>query len=272
MKELPVKQRINKYLASVGVAARRKIDTMIEEGRVVVNGKKARLGQKVDPAADRIVVDGKQVAATSQKLEYIAIYKPRGVVSTVKDTHNRKKVVDLVGSDKRLYPVGRLDFESEGLMFLTNDGNFANLLMHPRYHVPKTYEVKFLGGVSSFKIEALKTGVRLSDGVTAPAEVTILDPAGRGSLLKITLFEGRNRQIRRMAEKLHLHVLSLKRVAIGEVALGTMKAGDWRNLSASEVKSLIEESSFSPKQTQLRENVGNNQRNVDNDKGKNYKT
>jgi pseudouridine synthase len=230
--------RINKYLASAGVAARRKIDEMIEQGKVSVNGKKAVLGLKVDPEKDKITINGKPVSLEKEELEYIAIYKPRGVVSTVIDTHARKKVVDLVDTDKRLYPVGRLDFESEGLMFLTNDGNLANMMMHPRYHVPKTYEVKFLGGVSPTKVEAMRRGVRLTDGITAPAEVTILDAEGKGTLLKITLFEGRNRQIRRMAEKLRLHVLKLKRVAIGPIDLGDLESGGWRGLTPTEVQSL----------------------------------
>ena len=230
--------RINKYLASVGIAARRKVDEMIEQGKVSVNGKRAVLGLKVDPEKDKITINGRAVSAEKEELEYIAIYKPRGVVSTVIDTHAREKVVDLVDSDKRLYPVGRLDFESEGLMFLTNDGEFANMLMHPRYHVPKTYEVKFLGGVSPTKILAMRRGVRLTDGITAPAEVTIMDAQGRGSVLKITLFEGRNRQIRRMAETLRLHVIKLKRVEIGPIKLDTLKPGKWRKLTTTEVLSL----------------------------------
>lgn len=232
------KVRINKYLASVGVAARRKIDEMIEQGKVSVNGKKAALGLKVDPEKDKIAINGRPVSAKKEEFEYIAIYKPRGVVSTVRDTHSREKIVDLIDSNNRLYPVGRLDFESEGLMFLTNDGDFANKLMHPRYHVPKTYEVRFLGGVSPTKIQAMKRGVRLTDGTTAPAEVTILDPEGRGTILKITLFEGRNRQIRRMAEQLRLHVTKLKRVEIGPVKLEDLTPGKSRNLTPTEVQSL----------------------------------
>lgn len=232
------KVRINKYLASAGIAARRKIDEMIEQGKVAVNGKKAVLGLKVDPQKDKITLNGRVVTAKKEDFEYIAIYKPRGVVSTVADTHAREKIVDLVDSHKRLYPVGRLDFESEGLMFLTNDGDFANKLMHPRYHVPKTYEVKFLGGVSPTKIQAMQRGVRLTDGTTAPAEVKIMDPEGRGTILKITLFEGRNRQIRRMAEQLRLHVTKLKRVAIGPIELGDLKSGSYRGLTPTEVLSL----------------------------------
>lgn len=235
------KVRINKYLASVGVAARRKIDEMIEQGKVSVNGKKAVLGLKVDPEKDKITINGRAVSSKSEGFEYIAVYKPRGVVSTVIDTHAREKVVDLVDINKRLYPVGRLDFESEGLMFLTNDGDFANKLMHPRYHVPKTYVVKFLGGVSPTKIEAMRRGVRLADGITAPAEVTVLDAEGKGTILKITLFEGKNRQIRKMAEKLHLHVLQLKRVAIGSLQIGGLDVGKWRSLTSAEVSALKKE-------------------------------
>lgn len=232
--------RINKYLASAGVAARRKIDEMIERGKVTVNGRRAILGMKVDPDKDEIIVDGEKFAGGLDETEksYIILYKPRRVVSTVADTHERKTVLDLVDSEKRLYPVGRLDFESEGLMLLTNDGDLANRLMHPRYHIPKTYLVNVIGGLDEKKLYALRNGVRLTDGKTAPAAVEIISKNGRQSTVKITISEGRNRQIRRMAEKLHLHVSKLKRIEIGPVILGDMASGNWRELTPTEVQSL----------------------------------
>ena len=232
--------RINKYLAGAGVAARRKIDEMIEKGKVRVNGKKAVLGLKVDPEVDEIEVDGEKISGGSLKVEklYIILNKPRGVVSTVTDTHERKTVLDYIESDKRLYPVGRLDYESEGLILLTNDGDLANKLMHPRYHIPKTYLVSVIGGLGDKKLYALRNGVRLTDGKTAPAVVEIVSKGGRQTTLKMVISEGRNRQIRRMAEKLHLHVSKLKRVEIGPIILGDLTSGKWRELTPKEVESL----------------------------------
>ena len=231
--------RINKYLAGRGVAARRKVDKLIEEGKISVNGKTAVLGQKIDVMKDVVLMDGRLITGGTEKLHdgteghtYIILNKPRGVVSSALDTHGRKTVVDLVNAGKRLYPVGRLDVESEGLILLTNDGELTHHLMHPKFHVAKTYVVKFLGKVSENKINVMRNGVTLREGKTAPADVKVVKSAG--NTLEIVLFEGKNRQIRKMAEVLHLHILNLKRVAIGNVQLGGLEVSKWRNLTAEE--------------------------------------
>lgn len=246
--------RINKYLASAGVAARRKVDEMIVAGKVTVNEKVAVLGMKVDPDHDLIKVDGRLITDGTEESHpsfaeategkegtgriYIVLNKPRGVVSTVQDTHGRRTVVDLVGSKVRLYPVGRLDFESEGLMILTNDGELTQRLTHPRYHVPKTYIVSLVGGLGEDKIRLMRSGVRLTDGMTAPAVVEVISKTRGRTILRITLREGRNRQIRRMVEKLHLHVVKLQRVEIGPIALGELKSGSFRGLTPNEIGNL----------------------------------
>lgn len=241
--------RINKYLASVGVAARRKVDTLIEEEKVTVNGKKAILGQKINPDADKIAVNGRLITPSNAFASegkggaeriYIVLNKPKGVVSTAIDTHNRKTVIDLVQVGKRLYPVGRLDVESEGLILLTNDGELTHHLMHPKFHVAKTYVVKFLGQVPENKISAIRSGVTLEGARTAPAKVRAVK-AGSTNVLEIVLYEGKNRQIRKMAEKLHLHILQLKRVAIGSVQIEALESGKWRNLTDDEVSALKKE-------------------------------
>lgn len=236
--------RINKYLAGLGVAARRKVDVLIEEGRVVVNGKKAVLGMRVNPVTDVITVNGKKITESKPKFVYVILNKPRGVVSTVADIHAKRTVTEMVNIKDRIYPVGRLDQDSEGLIMLTNDGELANRMMHPRYHVPKTYLVEFLGRVSENKLYLLANGVKLIDGITQKAIVNVKKAHVKKSTLEITLFEGRKRQIRRMAEKLHLHVLSLKRIKMGSVEIGDLHEGEWRMLTSEEVASLKKEVSL----------------------------
>lgn len=239
--------RINKYLASLGVDARRKIDEMIVAGRIKVNGKRVALGTKIDPDKDEILVDGKRVKA-SQKLIYIAFNKPKGVTSTVSDSHAQKTVMDLVRVGERVFPVGRLDVNSQGLMLLTNDGELANRLIHPRYHVAKKYEVLIGGKVRKNTLERLRRGVILDGERTAPIEVEVSAKggsafggkvqSGKNTLVEMVLYEGRKRQIRRMCASLHLFVIYLKRVAIGQLALGELEEGEWRNLANEEVIAL----------------------------------
>ena len=236
--------RINKYLASLGVAARRKVDEMIVAGRVKVNGKIVALGTKIDPGRDEILVDGKRINI-SQKLVYIAFNKPKGVTSTVSDSHAQKTFMDLVRVEQRVFPVGRLDINSQGLMLLTNDGELANRLIHPRYHVAKKYEVLIGGKVREKTLEKLRSGVFLDGEKTKPVEVEVSArggsafggkvQGGKNTLVEMTLYEGRKRQIRRMCASLHLFVLYLKRVAIGPLVLGDLKEGEWRNLASEEV-------------------------------------
>lgn len=229
--------RINKYLASLGIAARRKVDEMIVAGRVKVNGKIVALGTKIDPTQDEIVVDGKRVK-TSQKLIYIAFNKPKGVTSTVSDSNAQKTVINLVRVEQRIFPVGRLDVNSQGLMLLTNDGELANRLIHPQYHVAKKYQVLIGGKVRESTLERLRRGVILDGERTMPVEVKVQVQSGKNTLVEMTLYEGRKRQIRRMCASLHLFVIYLKRVVIGPLVLGELKEGEWRNLASEEVIAL----------------------------------
>ena len=226
--------QLNKYLANLGITSRRKVEELVSQGRVTINRQKVtKIATRINPDKDKVQVDGKDI--TRQHFVYIILNKPRGVVSTVSDEFKRKTVLDLVKVKERIYPVGRLDQESHGLILLTNDGEVANLLTHPRYHISKTYEVLVSGEVRRYQLEKLKRGVYLRDGKTAPAEVEVLEKNPGKTLLKIILHEGKNRQIRRMCGVLGLNVLDLKRVAMGEVKLGDLEAGKYRYLTEEEL-------------------------------------
>ena len=230
-----MKIRINKYLANLGLASRRKVDTWVDEKRVYINGEPATQGTKVDPEFDEIKLNNHLVPYKPQDLEYYLLYKPRQVVSTVKDPEGRKTVVSFTQSKQRLYPVGRLDYESEGLILLMNDGHLAQKLTHPRYHIPKTYRVWVTGSLNEKKLERFRNGIQLSDGMTAKAEISA-EPAEReGYVLTVVLYEGRKRQIRRMCSKLKLEVNRLKRIAMGKLELGDMEPGEIRELSEQEI-------------------------------------
>lgn len=230
--------QLNKYLSNSGVTSRRKAVELIRQGRVMVNGKVVREpGTRIDPAKDEVVFDGKKVGGQLTFI-YLMLNKPKGVISTVADEHGRKTVVELVQTRERLYPVGRLDEDSSGLIILTNDGELANLLTHPRYHAAKTYEVLVSGVVQPRQIQGLQKGVLLKDGLTAPAEVDIIRQTPKGTLLEVTLHEGRNRQIRRMMGAVNLNVLALKRIAIGQLKLGDLLSGQSRSLTKEEVRLL----------------------------------
>ena len=237
----PPTERLNKYLAAAGVAARRAIDVMITEGKITVNGELAVLGQRVDPTQDIIMVGKKLITrpATGVALNYFVLYKPAGVVSTVKDPEGRPTVMKFFANQKgRIYPVGRLDQESEGLILMTNDGELAERLTHPRFHVDKTYLVMISGEVTDRKINMLRRGVNLKDGTTAPCDVEVTPLGTRRWSLLITLHEGKNRQIRRMLPHVELEVLKLKRIQFGPVSLGIMKPGETRKLTESELSLL----------------------------------
>jgi 23S rRNA pseudouridine2605 synthase len=227
--------RLAKYLAHAGVASRRAAEKLIEEGRVEVDGVPVR-----DPARDvddgiRITVDGRDLAGTETRVVY-ALHKPVGVLSTANDPQGRKTVIDLIPERRRLYPVGRLDSDSAGLIVLTNDGELAHRLTHPSFEVPKTYRAQVTGGtVSRPALEALRAGVELDDGPTAPAHVRRLAPA----LLELTISEGRNRQVRRMCDSVGHPVSNLVRVRIGSLELGDLRAGAYRRLEQSEVDRLL---------------------------------
>lgn len=226
--------RINKYIALTGRASRRGADELIQEGRIFVNNKIVKnLGIQIDPDKDKVELDGKQITV-KEECEYWLVNKPRGVVSTVKDTHRRKTVVSLVKTAARLFPVGRLDAESEGLLLLTNDGELAYKLTHPKYEIEKTYEVKVMGKVDDLKVIKLSRGVRLEEGVTAPAVVEILGH----NRLEFKIHEGRKRQIRRMCSKVGLEVVELRRIKMGSLSLGDLKTGEKRELTQTEVNEL----------------------------------
>ncbi len=213
---------------------------MIIEGRVSVNGKPAMIGMKVDPAKDFIKVDGKPVTRSGPKL-YFAFHKPKAVMSTLEDPEGRPTVKDFLrGIKQRVYPVGRLDYHSEGLLLITNDGEFANLVLHPARKIPKTYEVKVKGTVEDENLEKLRGGIKLEDGMTLPAK---LRPAGKteggNSWLQITIHEGRKRQIRRMFDKVGHPVLKLKRTSIGGIKLGALEPGGLRPLTGPEIEKIV---------------------------------
>jgi 23S rRNA pseudouridine2605 synthase len=233
-------ERLQKILARAGYGSRRACEDFITAGRVRVNGKLAELGQKGDPAIDKITFDGKAITA-AEKLTYIALYKPRNVLSTVEKERgdDRRTVRELVEESGHLYPVGRLDFESEGLVIMTNDGELTNLLTHPRFGHTKEYKVLVARRPDQAQIEAWKRGVVLEDGYkTAPALVRYDGAQGRGAWLRVIMGEGRKRQIREICNQLGLPVVKLVRVRIGTLKLGTLKPRQWRHLTMKEIEEL----------------------------------
>lgn len=231
--------RLQKFLASAGLASRRRCEELIAEGRVKVNGAVVtRLGTRVDPSADVIEVDGKRLLPAPEKF-YVMLNKPKGYVTTARDELGRRTVLDLVsGLKSRLFPVGRLDMETEGLLILTNDGEFANLLMHPRHEVWKTYVAVVRGHISKEAVNALRRGIVLEDGPTAPAKVRLLKSDDR-SVVELSIREGRKRQVRRMFAALGYGVEDLKRISYGPIRLGDLPKGRWRLLSKAEVEKLM---------------------------------
>ncbi len=231
--------RINKYLASIGVASRRSIDELIEEGRVKLNGKAPKLGDQVDPEKDQVTVDGREVKGRGEEKVYVLLNKPVGYTSTSATIKGEKNVLELVSSNIRLFPVGRLDRDSTGLILITNDGELAQKLTHPKFHIPKTYEVKVLGNVGKTQLEMIAKGIKLEEGITKPADVKIKSQSlPHHSILEITLYEGKKRQIRRMMAHLHLHVLELKRISVGPIKLGALPIGKHRKLIPEEITAL----------------------------------
>lgn len=231
--------RLNKYLASLGMASRRKIDLLIEGNKISVNGQPAKVGMQIDLDKDEIKVNGRSVKS-NDKLEYFILNKPKGVVSTAYDNQSRSTVVSLVKSKSRLFPVGRLDMESDGLIILTNDGELANKLTHPKFHIPKIYEVRVVGKVRERQLERLNRGIMIEEGKKAEAEVTKISNDHNATLLKFVLHQGYNHQIRKMTSRVGLEIIMLRRVAIGEVRLGDLKKGESRTLTPEEVTSLTQ--------------------------------
>jgi len=227
--------RLQKYLASCGVASRRHAEQIILEGRVAVNGAVVRvLGTQVADG-DSVTLDGRPVAPEAAK-RVIVYHKPMGEVSTASDPEGRATVLDRFANvPERLYPVGRLDFDSEGLLLLTNDGEMTHELLHPSRRVEKVYLASVEGGLTHAALDTLRKGVRLSDGMTAPAKITVLGYDARAAQVRVGLHEGRNRQVRRMFEAVGCRVTRLKRVQFGPVRLGDLPRGQWRDATAEEL-------------------------------------
>jgi len=230
-------QRVQKILSAHGVASRRNAEDLIRAGRVTVNGLTAHLGQSAEFGRDEIVVDGKPVVSR-EKLVYIMLYKPRGYVTTIRDERGRKTVMDLVEDiGIRVFPVGRLDINSEGLLLMTNDGKIANAVAHPSFGKKKTYEVRVRGDAAG-AAQKLSGPIMINNHVVQAVSAKLIDYMEDGGLFSITIGEGRNRQIRKMCESCGLEVMYLKRVSIGPLLLGTLKPGKWRHLTGEEVRKL----------------------------------
>jgi len=233
-----MKERLQKILARAGYGSRRSCEELISSGRVRVYSEVAGLGDKADAARDQITVDGRKVKG-AEDLVYVALYKPRGVISTVTEPELRPAVRDLVPVEGTLYPVGRLDFDSEGLILMTNDGDLANKLTHPRYEHEKEYRVLVATHPDGEQLAKWRRGLVLEDGFkTAPAEVYVVSKYGKGAWLNVTLKEGYKRQIREMGRVTGLPVVRIVRIRIGELRLGNLKPKDWRYLTPQEVAAL----------------------------------
>lgn len=232
------RERLQKVLAARGVAARRAAEALIERGAVSVNGTVAVLGQSVDPERDDIRVNGRLIEAV-EGARYIALHKPEGYVTSTVSVRGERTVMDLVDLHDRFYPVGRLDLDTAGLLFMTNDGAWANLVTHPRYEVEKEYVAVVRGHPTPGELDTLRRGVRLPTGtVTAPADVEVLQRTDTGVTLRITVHEGKKRQIRLMLAAIGHPVLRLTRTRVGPVRLGALPPGRWRDLTAAEVEAL----------------------------------
>ena len=232
-------ERIQKLISAAGLMSRRAAEEAIAAGRVEVNGEKAGLGDRADPAADRITVDGKELPRTEEKL-YLMLNKPRGYVTTLHDEKGRRNVTELMtGLDARVYPVGRLDMYSEGLLLLTNDGDFANRVMHPSHEVTKTYRTWVTGADIEKAVKTLRRPMEIDGAAVRAQGVDIEQSFPGGALLNVRIGEGRNRQVRKMCEQAGLKVTRLVRVEEGGVELGNLKTGCWRRLTKSEIDKLL---------------------------------
>ena len=227
------RERVQKVLARAGIGSRRHCEELIEDGLITINGVTATLGDKVDVEVDVVAVEGVPIGL-APGLVYYLLNKPAGVVTTAADTHGRPTVVDLVPAEPRVFPVGRLDQDSEGLLLLTNDGELTHRLTHPSFGVEKEYLAEVEGAPSRGALRRLRDGVELEDGITAPAKVSAVAP----NLLRITIHEGRNRQVRRMCEAIGHPVVRLVRSRIGTLTDRVLKPGEWRLLLPSEVREL----------------------------------
>ena len=230
--------RLQKYVSDCGLMSRRAAEKEIEKGHFTVNGVKATIGQKIDPSHDNVEYNGKPIKGGAKKL-YVMLYKPRGYVTTMSDEEGRKCIPELLTDiPERVYPCGRLDMESEGLLILTNDGETANKLMHPKNHVDKIYHVKIKDEIEPEKLEILTSPMEIDGYKIKPVKVTIIERKEGNTTLKFVLSEGRNRQIRKMCEIAGLTITRLKRVAVGELTIGMLTPGRWKYMNYNEISYL----------------------------------
>lgn len=240
--------RIQKFIAECGYCSRRAAEELVKEGKVFVNKKPAEIGQDVDPDNDQVLCDGHRIRLKVCNKRYFMFYKPRGVITSMKAQDDRSVVADLIGGIKgRVYPVGRLDRDSEGLLLLTDDGEAAQRLMHPAYETGKTYRVTVKGETTEEQLNKLRSGIELDDGeTTLPAEVFVHSTTENKTVLHITLHEGKNREIRRMCEALGLDILLLKRIAIGNLSIGHLQPGEYRPLTTKETEAFLNSIGIDP--------------------------
>jgi len=235
--------RIQKYLSECGVMSRRSAEEAIKRGRVIINGERAVIGQKIIPEIDEVLCDNILVTNANNKKIYIMMYKPAGIVTTMSDEKGRECVANLLKEadiGARVYPIGRLDMYSEGLLLLTNDGELSNKLMHPKHEIIKVYHLTLKGELDLEKINALALPIEIDGRMSKPANVSVIERKNGKTKLRVELSEGRNRQIRRICENLELIILKLKRVCVGKINIGTLRPGQWKHLNFNEVKYLKE--------------------------------
>ena len=233
-----MEERLQKYMARCGIASRRKAEEIILQGHVKVNGIIVKkLGSKIDPKKDLITLHDKIIYVKENHI-YIKLYKPEGYITTVKDQFNRKTVLDLINIKERIYPIGRLDYDTSGLLLLTDDGDLANKLMHPKYRIYKSYEVEIKGSISEESINILKKGLLIDGYKTAPAKLRVIKQSQNNTTIQISIYEGRNRQVRKMFEAVGKRLIRLKRISFGNIGLGQLKPGQWNYLTADEVSFL----------------------------------
>ncbi|MGE5632504.1 MAG: pseudouridine synthase [Caulobacteraceae bacterium] len=232
-------ERLQKVMSEFGVASRRKCEELILEGRVKVNGiTVAELGAKVDKQKDIIELDGKVIKQSNEKI-YILLNKPIGYITSVRDQFGRPTVLDLVqGVKERVYPVGRLDYDTEGLIILTNDGELTYRITHPKHNIDKTYRALLRGKTGKADVEAFMKGIAVEDYITSPARLELIKYINGDSLVNITIHEGKNRQVRKMCREIGHEVIKLKRISIGKITLGNLQKGTWRHLNDEEVRYL----------------------------------